>query len=66
MLAKYSLAERSLEPFKNGCLEQKGLDSLGLAGKRFLSQVVDNVALTPGERLEKVRNIVAPMHRQDC
>lgn len=58
----HGLTERSLESFKDRCLEQEGLDRLGLPSKHLLNQVVDDVAVTTRESLEKVWNVAASLH----
>ena len=45
----HRVAERAAKPIEDGGLEQKVADRRGLAAQHFVDQVVEDVAVRPGE-----------------
>ena len=63
-LAAHRVAQRPAQPAQHGRAEQEVLDVGRLALDDLLDQVVDDVAVVPGEAGDELGGVVASLHRQ--
>ena len=64
VLAGDGIAQRAAQPVQDRGLQQEAPDVLGLALQDLLDQVVDDVAVVPGEAGDEAGDVVAPLHRE--
>jgi hypothetical protein len=58
------VAQRAAQPIQDRGLQQELVDMLGLALQDLLGQVVDDVAVVPGEAGDEAGDVVSSPHRQ--
>jgi hypothetical protein len=63
VLAGDRIAQRAGQPAQHGGLQQEVPKVLGLALQHLLDQVVDDVAVIPGEPSDKAGDVVSALHR---
>src|SRR6266508_4225971 len=57
------IAKRSVQPFKNGGLEKKALDTFRLSGEHFVHEIVEHKAMASAERPDKTGQILTTAQR---
>jgi hypothetical protein len=60
------VAELPTELLEDARAQQEASDRLGLAGEYLLDQVIDDIAVVPGEPGDEVGDVVASLHRKRC
>ena len=63
-LAGDGIAQRAAQPVQDGGLQQEAPDLFGLTLQDLLDQVVDDVAIVPGEALDEAGDVVSTLHRK--
>ena len=64
VLAGDGVAQRAAQPAQDRGLQQEAPDLLGLTLQHLLGQVVDDVAVVPGEARDEAGDVVPALHRQ--
>ena len=60
------IAERASQPIQDRGLQQEAPDLLGLTVQDLVDQVVDDVAVVPGESRDEAGDVVAALDRERC
>src|SRR4051794_67249 len=62
----YRIAEIGIQTFQDAGLQQKLLQRFGLSVKDFIAQIIQHVAVIPGEGSDKLRRVTLALQSQSC
>ena len=63
-LARHGVAQRAAQPLQHGRVQQKLTNLFGLMVQHLFHQIIHDVAVVSGERLNERWKVLAPLHRQ--